>query len=1267
MDDDAPGDPGPGDPLVSDPLEDGSAEHPFDAIQEGIDASGNGDTVLVLDGTYTGFGNKNLDFGGRLIIVRSEGDPDSCIINCQGNGRGFYFHSGETAAAVVGGFTIINGNVDFNGGAVRMNDCSPTLINCTISASTAGSRGGGVHCAGDSSPTLVNCTITANTADSRGGGVHCGGDSSPTLIGCTIAANTSGDNGGGLYCFSTSSPSLANCILWGDTPDEVYCDSSCNPVVTYCDVQNGFGQTWFGAGCIDADPMFVDTDGPDDDPSTWEDNDYRINLGSPCTDAADNTAVPPDTIDLDGDGDLDERIPFDGDGNPRFLDDPGTDDTGVPDPPAYPEVVDMGAYECQEHDCNGNGVPDELDISEGTSEDCTGNGIPDECEPDCNENGVADSCDTIDGTSEDCNSNEIPDECIDLESDCNDNSVPDECDIAEGTSEDCTGNGIPDECEPDCNDNGVADSCDIADGTSEDCSENGIPDECEPDCNENGVADSCDITDGTSEDCTGNGIPDECEPDCNENGVPDLCEIYDGTSDDCNTNSIPDECDIADGVSDDFDLNGVPDECEDCNGNGVPDACDLDCAVGDCAAHPLGCGTGADVDGDGILDNCECGGAYFSNANTSASFDLSAEAECDEETDSDEITVTFTDFYASGLNESRSVSARAGDGDARGTASAGVTISFSPTMITGSGGVNAYAVMEYCWGDARASAELSFNVEFCAPYGGTWEFPSGVLMSDGNWPVPGFASVRMTGPSGFNYYSGGGIWEYLTGHSGTLAPGVYVFTVGAGGWVRPESGAEEEWGHFEFEFEVIPALPETLYVDPGAAGLNNGASWEHSFKGLSGALSFAMDNATVQEIRVAQGTYVPDATGLTDPRQATFQLVDGVALRGGYAGLANPDDPDARDARLYETILGGDLNGDDGPSWENRADNTYHVVTGSGVDGAALLDGFVIRAGNADAPSGPDNLGGGMYVEGGSPVVANCRFTRNVAFGGGGAFFHGMGVPRLVNCIFDNNLSDDDGGAVGTIESSSLGLTSCLFFENFAADEGGGIFCAGNSGLTLSNCTFSANIATNHGGGFYAEDGDASLANCIFWSNSDSGGTDESAQMHIIGSTHAVNYCCVQGWTGNLGGMQNIGSDPLFVDATNDDYGLLPGSPCIDAGCNWRLPPDATDLDGDGNADEITPLDLDGEGRFFDDPDTSDNGCGFAPIVDMGAYEFGGSGVLPCFGDLDNDLDVDLADLAALLDRYGNLDTCIGDLDCDGDVDLADLAELLGVYGEPCE
>jgi hypothetical protein len=135
VDDNAPGDPGPGDPLVSDPGEDGSPEHPFDAIQEGIDTAVNGDTVLVLAGVYTGPGNRDLDFGGRSILVRSENGPGSCAIDCQGSSgdrhRAFHFRNGETSDAAVPADTVdLDGDgdstealpVDLYGGARFVND-----------------------------------------------------------------------------------------------------------------------------------------------------------------------------------------------------------------------------------------------------------------------------------------------------------------------------------------------------------------------------------------------------------------------------------------------------------------------------------------------------------------------------------------------------------------------------------------------------------------------------------------------------------------------------------------------------------------------------------------------------------------------------------------------------------------------------------------------------------------------------------------------------------------------------------------------------------------------------------------------------------------------------------------------------------------------------------------------------------------------------------------------------------------------------------------
>ena len=152
---------------------------------------------------------------------------------------------------------------------------------------------------------------------------------------------------------------LANCIFWDHmTPAKeqiAVTGTTANPaelIVEFCDVplgvkgviSKGTVTLIWGGGNIDADPRFQNPVGPDRVAGT-KDDDLHVQAGSPCVDAGDNTAVPADTDDLDLDDDRLERIPFDLDGRPRFVDHPATADTGWADAPAYPKIVDLGAYE----------------------------------------------------------------------------------------------------------------------------------------------------------------------------------------------------------------------------------------------------------------------------------------------------------------------------------------------------------------------------------------------------------------------------------------------------------------------------------------------------------------------------------------------------------------------------------------------------------------------------------------------------------------------------------------------------------------------------------------------------------------------------------------------------------------------------------------------------------------------------------------------------------------------------------------------------------
>jgi hypothetical protein len=225
----------------------------YATIQAALNGAAAGDEIIVRDGVYRGAGNKDLDFGGKALTLRSEHGADRCFIDCEGSGRGFDFSSGESADSVLDGFSIINGSATYGGGIYCSSSSSPTITNCSIMANYGGNYGGGIYCS-SSSPTIINCSIAANTAN-EGGGVYCL-SSSPTITDCSIRANRALSYGGGISCNSSSSPTITNCsimannaVLWGGG---IECYSS-SPTITNCSItaNNGGGS----GGGIDCDAL----------------------------------------------------------------------------------------------------------------------------------------------------------------------------------------------------------------------------------------------------------------------------------------------------------------------------------------------------------------------------------------------------------------------------------------------------------------------------------------------------------------------------------------------------------------------------------------------------------------------------------------------------------------------------------------------------------------------------------------------------------------------------------------------------------------------------------------------------------------------------------------------------------------------------------------------------------------------------------------------------------------------------------------------------
>ncbi|MHC4528403.1 MAG: right-handed parallel beta-helix repeat-containing protein [Planctomycetota bacterium] len=291
---------------------------------------------------------------------------------------------------------------------------------------------------------------------------------------------------------------------------------------------------------------------------------------------------------------------------------------------------------------------------------------------------------------------------------------------------------------------------------------------------------------------------------------------------------------------------------------------------------------------------------------------------------------------------------------------------------------------------------------------------------------------------------------------------------------------------------------QIIYVDANAPGSNDGSSWADAFNYLQDALAEANSNPDVNEIRVAHGIFTPDCNSAapagTGDRTAAFQLIDGVVLKGGYAGFGAPD-PNARDVDAYKTTLSGDLNGDDGPNFANIGENSYHVLICNGTDGTAVIDGFTIVGGNADYgftwPPDSRSCGGGIYNDRGSPNLVNCTFSKNLAGVGGGMYNtgeYGDCNPALKNCTFIGNCTHESGGGGGMYNYGFQGqcgpiLIDCTFNRNSTKGLGGGIYNF-DSSPNLTNCTFHGNSASNDGGGIYNDGACAPiLTKCTFSNN----------------------------------------------------------------------------------------------------------------------------------------------------------------------------------------
>jgi len=427
------------------------------------------------------------------------------------------------------------------------------------------------------------------------------------------------------------------------------------------------------------------------------------------------------------------------------------------------------------------------------------------------------------------------------------------------------------------------------------------------------------------------------------------------------------------------------------------------------------------------------------------------------------------------------------------------------------------------------------------------------------------------------------------------------------------------------------ATGTVIYVNTDASGANNGESWTDAFNFLQDALAVATSG---DEILVAQGIYKPDEDtdnpdGSGD-RAATFHLENGVAINGGFGGetiLSGEIGTGSTSNNSYHVVTASGCG--DGTILDG------FVITGGNASpesnrqgGGMYVEDSRLTVRNCAFSENTASQGGGMYNRDSAPDITDCTFISNTVSRNGGGVYNINSAPKIRNCLFQDNQATDNGGGINTVTNSASDITNCTFLDNTAgggggglhvtdsspklvncsficnsAEYGGGMHTGVNSTPALMNCVFVGNSADMDAGAMNNNESDATVTNCTFYDNSAPrvggilningyptvtncilwGNTDEQHSSHELQQIDGhpgmtINYCCIQGWTGDLDpdGDGNIGDDPMFVGGGN--CRLLAGSPCIDA--------------GDSDAPDLSNPDIDGNPRIV----------GLA--VDMGAYEF---------------------------------------------------------------
>ena len=1140
----------------------------FATIQAAIDSSVDGDEVVIQPGTYTGTGNRNLDFGGRLITVRSI-DPNnpeivlSTVIDCEGDFdqyyRGFYFHNGETSDAIVSGLTVQHGFREGTG-AIRISGSNPTIKQCVIrdnyldiwglgSAITCQNSqsiiidcviennhthfdgGGAVGIDGNSSVTmkrclirnnssglggglyleggtidLEDCRIVDNRSQQKGGGIY--GGATGHLENCVIAGNESTSNGSvifatgvdftfinctiadnhnlvgaGLRFKNNSSLTMSNSIVWGNGPQAITFDSGVI-AIDHSTIEGG----WSGTGNINSDPQFLFAE------------DYHPANGSPSIDAGSN--IIPDGLaanDLDGNARL-----IDGDGD-------------------VTATVDMGAYEYQPNLAVITTAPERMEITAFVNE------------------------------------SKIMVEQVEIRN--------------------SGGGGLNWQISENC---GWLDVLPASGGPLTTGGSETIQVSIDP----NGLAVGDHYCVLVVEDSVAGGIEREFEVTLKVRTIRHVPGDYATIQVAVNASVDGDEVVVQPGTYSEFDINLGSKVITVRSAQGAQ-TCIIELDTGHDGFWVGGNGIdGAIIDGltvtngDGFL----CGNkAIIRNCivrNNTKGIDI--------------IEGGATIDTCQVINNQ----------------SYGIKVAGSPSVlihssITGNGhqGVRfggGQLKISYCEisDNADNGVHLSsgdFHIDHCLiqgnqTNGSSGSGDSGITIDNlGGWG-------RITNCVILDNEGYGISWHGSSSHTGTGEIKHCIVRNSHTPIYAPLSNVVVAYCNIEQDgwplawigitTEEVDLTPDGHFI-AGSAGIDDGeaaglAVIEDDIDGenvYGPAVDIGLD-----EFIDTDGDRVPDWYEARYFGSATAAIAgedpdnDGLTTREEYELYGS--DPNTTNRTIYVDAQRPDDTGD-GLSWatakrtiqagiDAAVNNGERVVIAEGIYSGignlklnpngreiiiqsvdplepTVVSGTIIRNLASATSTNPNDFGSGFilrnYEGNGCRIsgltIMNCMSITNL---GSGGIACRNSSPTIEYCVLKGNIgygyfSVGEGSAIACKASRAIIKNSLIAYNQALTSSGGGVSCVDSSNVQIIQCTLADNVATNNGlgGGVYVDaTSRVRVQNSIVWNNSDVNGMLESSQISGEAANIDIDYSCVKNLTGALGGVGNIGSDPLFVE--NGDW-----------------------------------------------------------------------------------------------------------------------------------